>query len=150
MTEAQKNVTSMTRDDFAKVPRYIDNFDLFDPNKESFESLVIIPTGNMHDSGYQCMEFALINGDGEAICRINGIADVIHIDGIGGYGVGSISRAMRLNDVTPVTIPHGWCIDCLPCGYLRLFASSGFKLILERPYMSLSSFEIYAEERKEK
>ena len=33
MTEAQKNVTSMTRDDFAKVPRYIDNFDLFDPVK---------------------------------------------------------------------------------------------------------------------
>ncbi len=141
MTESQVNVASMTKEDFAKLPMLEEGFEGFDPNKDTFGSMVIIPTGEMHDSGYQCMEFALIDMDEIPICRVNGIADVICIDGIGGYGVRGITKAFRSADGTRVVIPHGWSIDCLPCGYLRLF---GCRMGLERPYRTSSTFEIYA------
>lgn len=149
MNEAQKYIAfEMTKEDFAKLPKLgVDDYEGFDPMKDTFESLVVIPTGELHDSGFGCMEFALLNDIGEPICRVNGIADVICIDGIGGYGVRNIFKAHRLIDGTPVVRPHGWKIDCLPCGYLRLFC--GARLMLERPYWTSSTFEIYAEENKQ-
>lgn len=147
MNEAQARICSMTKEDFANLPKLGDEgFDDFDQNKDTFSSLVIIPTGEEHDSGFQCMEFALIRDDGVPICRVSGIADVIAIDGIGGYGVRDISKAFRLSNGQPVVVPHGWRIDCLPCGYLRLFPNGS--LMLERPYWSGSTFEIYAEENE--
>lgn len=151
MPEAKKSLLVMTKEDFAKLPRLEDDaFEGFNPMKDSFRSLVIIPTGEEHDSGFGCMEFVLVNAHGEAICRVSGSSDVVHIDGIGGYGVGSISKAQRLIDGTPIVIPKGWSIDCLPCGYLRLFAGGDYDLVLERPYWPSSSFEIFAEKRKNK
>jgi hypothetical protein len=149
MNKIQVRICSMTKEDFANLPRLGDEgFKGFDPNKDSFGSVVIIPTGEMHDSGYQCMEFALINDKGMAICKVGGYSDVINIDGIGGYGTNGISKAFRLNNGQSVVVPHGWNIDCLPCGYLRLFVSSGYSLILERPYWNGSNFEVYAEEKE--
>lgn len=143
MTEAQKRICEMTKEDFAKLPKLEDDdYEGFEPMKDTFESLVVIPTGELHDSGFGCMGFVLINDLGEPICRVNGIAD-----GIGGYGVRSITKVHRLIDGTPVVKPHGWSIDCLPCGYLRLFC--GARLMLERPYWTSSTFEIYAEEKKQ-
>lgn len=148
MNENLKNVCEMTKEDFAKLPRFEDgNVDNFDPMKDSFESLVIIPTEETHESGYRCMEFALIDNEGNGICRIHGFSDAINIGGIGGYGVNGILNARRDCSGRRVVVPHGWCIDCLPCGYLRLF--TGGNLILERPYLPLSNFEIYAEEKEQ-
>ena len=150
MNEIQVRICSMTKEDFANLPKLGDEgFDGFNPNKDTFGSMVIIPTGEEHDSGFQCMEFALISDDGVPICRVSGISDVIVIDGIGGGGVNGISKAPRLSNGKRAIIPHGWSIDCLPCGYLRLFANSGCSLILERPYWSGSTFEIYAEENEQ-
>lgn len=149
MNEIQANICGMTKEDFANLPKLGDGgFDGFDPNKDTFESLVIIPTGEEHDSGFQCMEFALISNNGVPICRVGGYSDVIAIDGIGGYGARGFSKAFKLSNGQRVVVPHGWRIDCLPCGYLRLFANGGCSLILERPYWGGSTFEIYAEENK--
>ena len=149
MNEIQANICSMTKEDFANLPKFGDEgFDGFDPNKDTFGSLVIIPTGEEHDSGYQCMEFALISNNGVPICRVGGYSDVIVIDGIGGYGANGFSKAPRLKDGRRVIVPHGWSIDCLPCGYLRLFVNDSCGLMLERPYWGGSTFEIYAEENK--
>jgi hypothetical protein len=148
MNEIQAKICSMTKEDFANLPKLGDDgFDGFNPNKDTFGSLVIIPTGEEHDSGFQCMEFALISDDGTPICRVSGISDVVVIDGIGGFGINGISKAPKLSNGKRAIIPHCWSIDCLPCGYLRLFAMGN--LMLERPYWSGSTFEIYAEENEQ-
>ena len=86
MNVIQKRICSMTKEDFANLPKLGDEgFEGFNPNKDTFGSMVIIPTGEEHDSGFQCMEFALIRDDGVPICRVSGISDVIVIDGIGGF-----------------------------------------------------------------
>lgn len=144
MNEEKMKVIDMTREDFEKVPRYDGTFENFDPDKDSFKSLVIIPTGELHDSGWGCMEFALIDSENHPICRVCGCSDVIHIDGIGGYGFRWIKNGLMLANGKRVVAPHGWSIDCLPCGYLRLFAQG--ELILDRPFMPLSSFEVYCKE----
>jgi len=149
MNEIQAKICSMTKEDFANLPRLGDEgVWWFNPNRDTFRSLVIIPTGEEHDSGFQCMEFALIDNDGVAICKVGGISGVIVIDGIGGYGINGMSKALKLSNGQPVVIPHGWSIDCLPCGYLRLFVNSDCSLTLERPYWNGSTFEIFAEENK--
>lgn len=50
-----------------------------------FHSLVMIPLRAKHDSGYRMMDFVAVK-DGEAICRLSGSSDVLHFNGIGGYG----------------------------------------------------------------
>lgn len=150
MNEIKTDICRMTKEDFANLPKLGDEgFDGFNPNKDIFESLVIIPTGEEHDSGFQCMEFAIIGDNGFAICRVGGYSDVIAIDGIGGYGVKGFSKAFKLSNGQCVVVPHGWRIDCLPCGYLRLFANGGCSLMLERPYWGGSTFEIYAKENEQ-
>ena len=146
MNIIQSRICSMTKEDFANLPKLGDEgFEGFDPDKDTFGSMVIIPTGEEHDSGFKCMEFALISKNGVPICRVGGISDVIIIDGIGGFRINGISKAPKLSSGKRAIVPYSWSIDCLPCGYLRLFATS-CNLMLERPYWSGSTFEIYAEE----
>lgn len=103
------NVTNMKKRDFDNVP--LRNYD--DP-VEPFYSMVIIPTHKRHDSGFEIMDFVFCNKQQEPVCRLSGCSDVIHIDGIGGYG--------DWRDTIPKSRPiEAWSIDCLPCGYLRLF-----------------------------
>jgi len=100
---------------------------------EIYES---IPT--LHDSGFACIDYvAVVNG--EPICRISGCSDVLHIEGIGGYG----HRWINKNIGVPKSIPvAGWQFDCLPkSGLLRLWPSSRRRIIYG---CSLSSFEIYS------
>lgn len=110
-----------------------------------FDSLIIVPTRRRHDSGYMCMDFITIK-DGEPKYRLSGWSDVLHIDGIGGYGsiyvndvLGDYSKRAQLKSVEC----KGWSIDCLPCGCLRLFCNS--KLFIESS--PLSDCEIYAHSR---
>jgi len=77
--------------------------------------------------------------DGKAVCRISGCSDVLHIEGIGGYGYRWLERHRDVPRFVPVA---GWSFDCLlGSGLLRLWPSSRKQLIYG---CSLSSFEIYS------
>ena len=129
------HVNKMTREDFEKVPW---RNGIFSEEKE-FYSLVVIPKDEIHDSGYRCMDFVSVSKDGEPMVRLSGCSDVLHINGIGGYGHWKPNTGIP-NKITPVA----WSVDCLKeSGYIRLFS--------DRPLTCghvLSSFEIFAEEEK--
>ena len=104
------------------------------------DSIIILPTREKHSSGYLCMDFVAVKGN-EPICLLSGCSDVIHVDGIGGYGHNWYYK----NQTVPELVsPTGWSIDCLPNGLLRMWPAS--RQILCMP--ALSSFEIYALEEK--
>jgi len=103
-------------------------------------SLVILPNQGieLHDSGFKLMQFVAINSKEEPICRMSGCSDVIHIDGIGGFGY---KWNEKYNGIPTAIEPRAWSMDCLPCGLFRLFI--GGKYII-RCGPSLSSFEIFS------
>lgn len=121
----------MKKSDFGKLPKR----ERYDADIGEVDSVVIIPTGRKHDSGYMCLDFAACK-DGEALCLLSGCSDVIHIDGIGGYGP-------RNGYVPNAITPKGWSIDCLPCGYLNLWCNH---YITVGP--ALSSFEVLGSRSK--
>jgi hypothetical protein len=126
------NITDMTRKDFESLGHR--KWD----ETVTCESIVILPTRHMHDSGYRCMDFVAIKGN-EALCLLSGCSDVIHVDGIGGFGHDWLNNYGRV----PISIPiSGWSIDCLPkSGLLRMWPSNKKKVLCEPAY---SSFEIFA------
>lgn len=106
---------------------------------DKFNGFVVIPTGEIHDSGYGCMKFALTNHE-EVVGCVGGGSDVINLNGIGGYGKYNDDYQTKVNTKGSII---DWSIDCLPCGFLRVFTS---KFELELPYYVLSSFEIFIKE----
>lgn len=125
------NVFDMTKEDFEKVPKRGG----WSRDIGEFNALVIIPQDYTHDSGWMCMDFVAVSKEGEPICRLSGCSNVLNLDGIGGYGKWRADEHQFPNHIEP----QGWSIDCLPCGYLRLFSRS---TMTAGP--ALSSFEIYA------
>ena len=123
------NVFDMKKEDFEKVPKRGG----FLKDIGEFSALVIIPQDCAHDSGWMCMDFVAVSKEGEPICRLSGCSDVLNLDGIGGYGNWYDGEFPNYIE------PKGWSIDCLPCGYLRLFCHSA---LTAGP--ALSNFEIYA------
>ncbi len=121
----------MTIKDFEKVPRAPWSLEI------ECDSLIILPGSekDIHDSGYRCMSFIVVK-DNKAIYQIGGGSDVLHIEGIGGYGYDWLTE----NKHAPVKVkPKSWSIDCLPkSGLLRLFNNK--KMICGN---SLSSMEIF-------
>ena len=116
------DILTMKKEDFEKVP-----FRNAETNLDDFYSAVIIPAEDMHDSGYRCMDFVAVNSSKEPICRLD-------IDGIGGYG---------LNGVLSDKVDNkAWKIDCLPCGYLRIFPRTGYKL--QADSIPVSDYSLYA------
>jgi hypothetical protein len=95
----------------------------------------IYKVDGMHDSGFRCMDFIAIKDD-KPVCRLSGGSDVIHFDGIGGWG----HKWFELGKGIPETImSRAWSIDCLKkSGLLRIFCNS--KLIAGN---ALSSFELF-------
>jgi len=127
------NISEMTRKDFESLPRR--KWD----EEVVFNSLIILPgqAKNKHDSGYRCMDFVAITESGPQ-CLLSGCSDVIHIDGIGGFGDDWLNKYGKVPSMVP---PSGWSIDCLPkSGLLRLWPTSG-KM---KCGPALSSFEIYS------
>ena len=132
-----KSVSNMTKKDFEAVPYR----KKFDEDIGLFDSLVILPTRHKHDSGYRCMDFVAVR-EGKPICRLSGCSDVIHFDGIGGYGFDWVEKYGGV----PKTIePVSWNIDCLPkSGLLQIFC--GVHRL--KAGCALSSFEIFAIKKK--
>ena len=112
------NILEMSREDFDKVPTL--DYDTSDPAKLVFHRLVIIPTDEeceLYEGVYREMHYCLVNKDNEPICVIRGGSDVCALDGIGGADFRRLLRPEYKH------VPHGWSIDCLPCGYVSLFAT---------------------------
>lgn len=131
------NIFTAKKSDFYSLPKIAWDADM---NGKQFDSIIILPERRKHDSGYMCMSFVGCIG-GEAVAIMSGVSDVLHIDGIGGYGKGWYEKPS-----VPRMIPvKSWNIDCLPCGCLNIWAS-GRKI--EIGHM-LSSFEIFAERKNE-
>lgn len=122
------NIMKMRRKDFLTLPVK----DTFQEDIGDYESLVIIPTGKKHDSGFQIMRFVPVNAAMEPICQICGCSDVIEIDGIGGLGQW---RPPHMPDRPPLSV---WRIDCIPCGYLRLWCRGAMT-----NGHAVSSFEVF-------
>lgn len=134
----EKPITEWTRAEFLALP----DRNAWDENVEC-DSLVIVPLRTMHDSHYRNMDFiAVVNG--EPKCRLAGGSDVLHLDGIGGYGYDWLHVHGK---VPQLVIPSGWSVDCLPkSGLLHIWPMSGRVLCGH----ALSSFEIWALEEKKK
>ncbi len=120
------NILKASVKDFLTLPKRKWNEDV-----GTFDSLIILPMKYKHDSGYKCMDFVAARGE-EAFVRLSGCSDVLHLNGIGGYGE-SITKTL----IAPTI---AWSIDCLPkSNLLRLFADDCvFKVGL-----ALSSFCLY-------
>jgi len=121
------NINS-TREEF-------ENLDYFKPT-DDFNGVIIIPTNELHDSGFGCMKFALTNGD-EVVGCIGGGSDVIHLNGIGGYG--KYNKGFDKTLKTDMVKRIDWSIDCLPNGLIRLFCSC--KLDIDE--IIISDFNLY-------
>ena len=125
------DIFSMKKSDFKDVPEISWN----NNRNIKFDSLIIIPNNKIHDSGYRCMSYCAVK-NGEPLCIFGGSSDVIHLDGIGGYGKWEHNIPTKF-DRKP------WNMDCLPCGYLHLWCN-GYRLIASG---CLSDFEVYTEKK---
>lgn len=130
-------ITEMTRKDFEALP-YRDSWN---STIKDIDSIVILPLRRKHDSGYQCMDFIACKEE-EAICRLAGGSDVLHIEGIGGFGHNWFKKYGKCPETTPST---SWNIDCLPKSRLLRIFNTDRKVIVGS---ALSSFEIFSGERR--
>lgn len=123
-----KKLNDWTKSEFLELPKRGWNEDIGE-----FDSLVILPIAELHDSGFRKMYFAAVRGE-EPFALLGGCSDVIHLDGIGGYGP-------RPSFDLKLVAPKGWCIDCLQkSSLLRLFTDKKLNAGLD-----LSSFEVYSQ-----
>lgn len=92
----------------------------------------------MHDSGYRLMDFVAVRAN-KPIATLSGVSDVLHINGIGGYGYKwSYEHAGVPNAIPPI----GWNMDCLAkSGLYRLWANDHMLRVDE---ISVSSFQVFA------
>jgi len=125
-----KDMNEMSRAEFLALPHREWNEEIV------CDAVVIIPTGRKHDSGYGAMDYAAVI-EGEPKLLLAGGSDVVHIEGIGGYGDNWLEKYGGLPQSVP---PTGWNIDCLrKSRLLRLFARGRIKC-----GPALSSFEVYS------
>lgn len=107
---------------------------------DKFNGIVIVPTNKKHPSGWRSMKYILVNVT-TIVGALGGGSDVLHINGIGGYGL-NFDEAIKTQKVERVA----WKIDCLnKSGCLRLFADHW--LTLGDGYHGTSDFMIYAGDR---
>ena len=126
----ENDFNKWTRKDFQKLR-------MRDWHKDigKFDSFIIMPTARNHDSGFKSMEFVAVK-ENSPICRMGGHSDVIHFNGIGGYGEHWLVKYGKCPDMVPVT---SWNIDCLKTS--RLLRVFGGILTVGT---CLSSFELYS------
>ena len=140
-----KDINEMTKKDFLGIKHISETKTFARLTSTTFNSLIILPTKDIDLSGFRRMEFVLVHNN-KPYVRVGGISDVIHINGVGGFGD---YKKLGVSKPFPISLPPvGWNIDCLKrSSLLRLFAM-GKNLKIYRPRIIPSSFEIYAVERK--
>lgn len=108
-----KDVKEMTKKELMELENFIP--------KKNFTGIVIVPMNYKHDSGFQCMKYILLN-HWDIVGVVGGSSDVMHINGIGGYG-------KEPNYTTRMVKAHDLRIDCLPKSKcLRLFSDDEMEL----------------------
>ena len=124
------DIRDITLDELLAVP-YSKRLDEID----TFTGFVIVPTGELHDSGFGCMKFVLTRHN-EIVGAVGGGCDVVHLNGIGGYGLD------WQKSLTDRRVPRiDWSIDLLPkSGCLRVFSSHRLTL---QDALICSDFEVY-------
>jgi len=129
-----KDINDMTEKEFLDIEKETNT-----GRPIQFDSLVILPTKYVHDSGYRSMDFVLIK-DSKPLIRLDTYSDVIHINGITGHG----DLSYRKFDDPLESIR--WCIDCLKTSNLLRLYTIDTKLVTYTP--TLSSFEVFIDENK--
>lgn len=108
-----KDIKEMTKKELMELENFY--------NKEKFTGIVIVPMNYKHDSGFQCMKYILLK-HWDIVGVLGGGSDVMHINGIGGYG-------KEPNYTTRMVKAHDLRIDCLPKSKcLRLFSDNEMEL----------------------
>ncbi len=134
----EKDINGMTRKEFRGLTRREWDEEII------CDSIIILPgrTGDLHESGFRCMDFVAVR-DNKPVCLLSGCSDVIHVDGISGWGENWLNKYSGIPTLVP---PSGWSIDCLSrSGLLRMWPA-GKKI---KCSAALSSFEMYAVEKEE-
>jgi len=110
------------------------NIENFMPTKP-FKDVVLVPMRKTHESGFRCMKFILVR-HGEIVGAVSGWSDVMHINGIGGYGK-DFNETIKTRKVDLTS----WKIDCLAkSGCMRLFTDKDLEL--DDPFIG-SDFYFY-------
>lgn len=104
--------------------------------RETFNSVVIVPTDDLHDSGFRCMKFILVR-DGEVVGCVGGGCDTVQPNGIG-------NRGRDCQNYICGFIPYmGMSMDCLAgSGCVRIMM---YKLCSCADFIG-SDFMFYLEE----
>lgn len=138
--KAKKNHDKTFKKDIMKMSKAeLIEMECFEPT-ETFDSVVIVPMKENHDSDFSCMKFILLK-QFEIVGVVGGGSDVIHINGISGYG----DWHKRELDFSSSPKGYSWSIDCLPKSKcVRLFITGGKEL--ETDNMVLSDFNVYVKE----
>jgi len=94
--------------------------------RSDFNSFVIVPMNDNHDSGFRTMMFILLL-DNEILGAVSGWSDVIHVNGVGGYGL-DVENALKTQKVQRVSMS----MDCLPVsGCMRFFIDNDHVMELD-------------------
>ena len=95
------DILKATKDFFQSV-RELDAW-----KRVEFSSVVIVPTDQLHDSGFRQMEFVLMDKDDNPIGKIGGFVDSIYVEPH--YTSKGIGRCVHM--------------DLLPCGLMRFWVN---------------------------
>lgn len=126
MKKIDLNFMTATLEEFRNLPFY------WEPDIK-FDRLIIVPQEDIHDSGYSMMSYVLVE-QGEIVGKIGAAADVLHIDGIGGYGEWD-----SIHEIPTMVPVRSWCIDCLPTSKCVSLFSGNQIMKLGRCFDSVSN-----------
>lgn len=92
-----------------------------------FNNIIIVPTEDIHDSGFRCMKFVL-ELRGEFVGCVSGWSDVIHFNGIGGRGRWPYQEPYKPIDYKIDCLKESRCIRIMTYNELELdqFIGSDF------------------------
>lgn len=123
-------INEFTIDKINQIPNYIF------PDDSEYDSVVIVPNNNIHESGWRCMHYLFCKKD-DIICRAGGGSDALHLNGIGGIGdteIGSNQNSCLISHC----LMNGWVVDCTLSGFIRLHTNRAITI-----GGGISDFEIF-------
>ena len=129
----KKDIMKMTKSELVEM-------ELFEP-EGTFDSVVIVPMKENHDSDFSCMKFILLK-QFEIVGAVSGHSDVVHLNGIGGYG----NWHKKVPDYSKPPKGYAWSIDCLPKSKCVRFFVAGPNMELELDDFIGSDFSVFVKE----